>query len=147
MEITSSRARALYRSVWRLSMRAIRKSSPQRYYLRRILRNFFTDPEIVYEPVKFENTLLFLEAAEKYRGLEHKILKNLLHVAWSRRMAESKRPNTPITDKVRFKQELSDVVLLEFDNTQRLLGESVNIYVPYKPKHYAPRNSERSRTS
>lgn len=35
-----------------------------------------------FDPRKVNNTLIFLEGAAKEKGLEHRILKNLLHTWW-----------------------------------------------------------------
>lgn len=72
-----------YRQLFRQSLRAMQYSSPARYVVRDQLNYAFrrsTAAEFNADAIK--NTVHFLENASKERGLEHHILKNLLHVRW-----------------------------------------------------------------
>ena len=73
-----------YRHLYRHSLRAIQFSKPARYTLRDRLRLAFRKGSPAdFEPEKIQNTLEFLQYATKGRGLEHKIIKNLLFVWWN----------------------------------------------------------------
>lgn len=72
-----------YRHLYRQSLRAIQFSKPARFTLRDRLRLAFRKGSLNdFEPQKIKSTLKFLEYATKENGLEHKIVKNLLHVWW-----------------------------------------------------------------
>jgi hypothetical protein len=77
--------RTAYRRLFKASLDAIRHSSPAKYVVRDILRRSFReDPQEAFEPTRIDNTLTFLERASKYRGREHKILRNILKVRFHR---------------------------------------------------------------
>jgi len=72
-----------YRNLYRHGLRAIQFSKPARYTLRDRLRLAFRRGSATdLEPQKIQQTIEFLQYATKERGLEHKILKNLLIVWW-----------------------------------------------------------------
>lgn len=72
-----------YRQLYRCGLRAVQYSVPNRFVLRDRLRRAFRESSISdFEPDRILNTIRFLENASKDRGIEHKLLKNLLHV-WS----------------------------------------------------------------
>lgn len=72
-----------YRSLYRSALHAVQYSKPARYILRTTLRNAFREgTRADFNPKKIGNTILFLENAAKVKGLEHRILKNLMHVRW-----------------------------------------------------------------
>jgi hypothetical protein len=69
-----------YRHLYRHGLRAIRYSKPARYILRdRLRRAFRASPVSDFEPQRIANTIEFLRGAEASTGLEHHVLKNLLH--------------------------------------------------------------------
>ena len=72
-----------YRQLYRQSLRAVQFAKPARYTLRDRLRLAFRkgDPT-QFSSHKIANTLAFLAFAQRENGMEHKILKNLLHVWW-----------------------------------------------------------------
>ncbi|KAJ5533638.1 hypothetical protein N7494_010190 [Penicillium frequentans] len=67
-----------YRSLYRQALKAIRYSTPARHVLRSTMRSAFRSNHTELDPSKIANTLLFLERATDVRGLEHKIVKNLM---------------------------------------------------------------------
>ncbi|KAK3397323.1 hypothetical protein B0T20DRAFT_470850 [Sordaria brevicollis] len=71
-----------YRNILRWSLRAVQFSKPARFVVRDTLRAAFRDKNGTFEPSRIRSTLWFLESAATYRGIEHKILKNLVHVRW-----------------------------------------------------------------
>jgi len=72
-----------YRHLYRHGLRAVQFSKPARYTLRDRLRLAFRKSHAAdLEPKRVENTLEFLQYATKENGLEHRIVKTLLHVWW-----------------------------------------------------------------
>ena len=72
-----------YRNLYRHALHAIQYSSPARYTLRTLLENTYRAGNAAdFDARKIDNTLTFLDGAAKEKGLEHKILKSLLHVWW-----------------------------------------------------------------
>lgn len=70
-----------YRQLYRLSLRAIRYSTPARYTVRDVLRRSFREGSSAdFNQPKIDNTVDFLKAAVKEAGLEHRVLKNLLMI-------------------------------------------------------------------
>lgn len=69
-----------YRQVYRHALHAVQYAAPARYTLRILLDNAYrTGDAADFDAQKIKNTLTFLEGAAKEKGLEHRILKNLLH--------------------------------------------------------------------
>jgi len=74
-----------YRHLYRALLHAVQYSSPNRYVARDQLRNAFRRGyREQFNQQKISRTLEFLDAAARERGLEHRLLKNLLHVAYWR---------------------------------------------------------------
>ena len=72
-----------YRSLYRAGLHAVQYSKPARYVLKRTLDNEFRNNSASkFNKHRVGNTLMFLENAAKTRGVEHRILKNLIHVRW-----------------------------------------------------------------
>ncbi len=72
-----------YRHLYRHGLRAVQFSKPARYTLRDRLRLAFrTGAAADFHAQKVQNTIEFLQHATRERGLEHKIVKNLLVVWW-----------------------------------------------------------------
>lgn len=72
-----------YRHLYRQSLRAVQFSKPARFTLRDRLRLAFRRGHVKdFDSRKIKTTIEFLEYATKENGLEHRIVKNLLHV-WS----------------------------------------------------------------
>lgn len=70
-----------YRSLYRSGLFAIQYSTPARYIYRdRLRRAFRASPISDFEPQRIANTLEFLDGAAKSTGMEHHVLKNVLHV-------------------------------------------------------------------
>lgn len=72
-----------YRHLYRTALKTIRYARPSRFVLRGIMRDAFrsSDPS-EFEAHRIINTLKFLERASESTGIEHKIVKNLLHVRY-----------------------------------------------------------------
>lgn len=80
-----------YRQLYRHGLHAVQYSAPARYTLKILLENAYrTGNAADYDAQKISNTLTFLEGAAKEKGLEHKILKNLLHT-WYWEVSHTRR--------------------------------------------------------
>ena len=80
-----------YRQLYRHGLHAVQYSAPARYTLKILLENSYRNGSAAdYDAQKINNTLTFLEGAAKEKGLEHKILKNLLHT-WYWEVNRTKR--------------------------------------------------------
>jgi hypothetical protein len=69
-----------YRHLYRTLLKGVQYSTPARFVARGQLRRAFREPGATYDERGIKRTLWFLEAAAKERGMEHRILKNLLRV-------------------------------------------------------------------
>lgn len=76
-----------YRHLYQHLLRAVKYSKPARYIARDRIRAAFRNSspqQQHFQPAEISRTLEFLDNAAKYRGLEHRIVKNCMHVWWSR---------------------------------------------------------------
>lgn len=72
-----------YRHLYRHALHAVQYASPARYTVKALLENAFrTGNSADFDQQKVNNTLTFLHGAAKEKGLEHRIVKNLLHTWW-----------------------------------------------------------------
>lgn len=72
-----------YRSLYKGALRAVQFSSPARYTLKSHLRlAYISNNAESFDPAKIANTLVFFKHAAEERGLEHRLLKGLLHTWW-----------------------------------------------------------------
>ncbi|KAK6005286.1 hypothetical protein QM012_008065 [Aureobasidium pullulans] len=69
-----------YRHLLRTSLQAIRYANPARFTLQSHLRSSFRNPTSSFNSQQISKTLEFLNNAAKYKGLEDKIVRNLLQV-------------------------------------------------------------------
>jgi hypothetical protein len=79
-----------YRHLLRAALRAVQFSKPARYVVRDQIREGFevsrtTKVPASYDPERVRRTVWFLKAAAQEAGLESRILKNLVRVAWERK--------------------------------------------------------------
>lgn len=74
-----------YRHLYQHLLRAVQYSKPARYTARDRLRTAFrTSRPEEFDARKISRTLEFLDGAARVRGLEHKVVKNLMHVWFER---------------------------------------------------------------
>ena len=72
-----------YRKLFKNGLHAIQYAKPQRYVLRDTMRRAFRNENPAeFNSERIENTVRFLENATRDNGIEHKVLKNLMHVRW-----------------------------------------------------------------
>lgn len=83
MTVNGREVAGSYRKLYRQALHAVQYSSPARYTVRDHLRLAFRSnaPE-TFDSSRIANTLLFLKYAADERGLEHRLLKTLVHVWW-----------------------------------------------------------------
>lgn len=72
-----------YRHLYKHLLRAVQYSKPARFIARTRLRVEYRNNSVTtYDSARISRTLEFLDAAAKTKGLEHRIVKNLMHVWW-----------------------------------------------------------------
>lgn len=71
-----------YRAMYRAGLQAVMYSKPARFVVRDQLREAFRDRSGQFDMETIQRTVLFLRSASRERGLAHRIVKNLLYVAW-----------------------------------------------------------------
>lgn len=73
-----------YRHLYRGLLRAVQFSKPARFIARDQLRTAFREKKATLDSRGVSRTLRFLDAAAKARGMEHRVLKNLLLISFHR---------------------------------------------------------------
>lgn len=74
-----------YRHTFKSALRAVQYSKPARYVVRDRVRNAFRTAEPAHhDATRLARTIGFLDLAARERGLEHRVVKNLMHVWWER---------------------------------------------------------------
>lgn len=72
-----------YRSLYRGALHGVLYASPARYQIRDTMRAAFRpDSGDTFDARQVKNTIEFLQRAGEYKGMEHKILRNLMHVRY-----------------------------------------------------------------
>lgn len=82
-QMTASREEVLlaYRHLYKGLLRAVQYSMPARLLARERVRNAFRKSTAAdYDAASIERTIEFLDGARRAKGLEHRIVKNLMHV-------------------------------------------------------------------
>lgn len=75
-----------YRHVYRHLLCAVQYSKPARYVAQDRVRDAFRNSNAEdYDAERIARTLEFLANAARARGLEHRIVKNLMHVWWEQK--------------------------------------------------------------
>ncbi|KAJ9193562.1 hypothetical protein DTO166G4_589 [Paecilomyces variotii] len=114
-----------YRQLYRQGLKVLNYSTPARHVLRRILRTSFRSASRdEFDPNRVANTLQFLQRAADSRGLEHKIVKNLIMVRYW------EQPQVKKDARVFKNQDVNDIFLrrssnAHFNSTLMLLNESL----------------------
>lgn len=76
-----------YRHLYKHLLRAVQYSKPARFNAcSRLRHEFRTNPVSKFNAARVSRTLEFLDAAAKSAGLEHRIVRNLMHV-WGGQLA------------------------------------------------------------
>ncbi|TQS32927.1 hypothetical protein Golomagni_06745 [Golovinomyces magnicellulatus] len=125
-----------YRHLYRGLLKAVQYATPARYVARDQIRAAFrespigtsTSSPVALDTEGIKRTKWFLDAAAKERGLEHKILKNLIQVrvaqmkgnrAWKRHLHESKLK----TDM----KEKKSTAMQHYDMTVAMLNKTMGL--------------------
>ncbi|KAL7798168.1 hypothetical protein V8C37DRAFT_368963 [Trichoderma ceciliae] len=117
-----------YRRLYRGLLRAVQYSAPARYVVRDQLRAAFRERNAVLDGEGVKRTVWFLEAAARERGLEHKILKNLIRVrldrswgtkSWKRALNETKQKADT--------RQLQQDAMQHYEMTVAMLNKSMGI--------------------
>ncbi|BFZ59782.1 hypothetical protein YB2330_000800 [Saitoella coloradoensis] len=83
--MSTPEVRSLYRKFWRQAHRSVMWVSPQRHAIASKLSSAFRSPTPQdLDPIRQANTLAFLKSAAETVGTEHRVIKKLCFVHWSR---------------------------------------------------------------
>jgi hypothetical protein len=124
MPPTHSEIITAYRALYRTGLRAIQYSAPARFVLRDRLRRAFRESPITdFEPHRITNTLEFLNGAAQSTGLEHHVLRNVLHTWYWERNQWEMRVRDIKKEDVAFKMRAYD----HFYHTIKMLNESMGL--------------------
>lgn len=136
-----------YRHLYRAAIAAVRNSSPAKHQVRSILRSSFRLPSepnplnnVItraslfpqtsfealnsFSTIRIQNTLTFLSQAKDYAGLEHKILRNILHMRWWRDQGSQWHKVTLMNQNTDISRELRRTIPTHFDATLVMLNET-----------------------
>ncbi|KAH0169760.1 hypothetical protein KCU67_g2926, partial [Aureobasidium melanogenum] len=111
-----------YRHLLRTSLQAIRYAKPARFTLQSHLRSSFRNPTSPFDSRQISHTLEFLNNAAKYKGLEDKIVRNLLQVWGCKHRGV---PSSLRRDKNAMR--LRDAAYEGFDENVRMLERTLGI--------------------
>ncbi|KAK3696551.1 hypothetical protein LTR37_017893 [Vermiconidia calcicola] len=110
-----------YRHVYKHVLRAVQYSKPARFVARDRVRDGFRKKSAAdYDAARITRTLEFLDGAAEIRGLEHRIVKNLMHVWWEQKQLRTTQ--LPIQ-----RREFQKVAYDDFNHTIRMLEESMGM--------------------
>ncbi|KAE8452781.1 hypothetical protein EG329_013053 [Mollisiaceae sp. DMI_Dod_QoI] len=114
-----------YRNLYRGLLRGIQFSKPARYVVRNQLRDAFRKGHpSMFNQEKIDRTIEFLALATQYRGLEHRILRNLIHTNFSYRRYNHilvRKARTPI------QKQLIQTSRIHYDMTVAMLNDSMGL--------------------
>ncbi|KAI1418094.1 DUF1763-domain-containing protein [Hypoxylon sp. FL1857] len=119
-----------YRHLYRGLLHAIQFSRPALYIVRDQLRKAFREERAKLDPRSIARTLRFLEAATRARGLEHRILKNLLLTAYFRHEASrhSWRHVERLPEKKgNMEEHVQQTAYKHYDMTVAMLNKSMGL--------------------
>ncbi|KAI1008155.1 hypothetical protein K3495_g52 [Podosphaera aphanis] len=118
--------RHAYRHLYRGLLHAVQYSKPARYIARDELRTAFRKEDASnFDPLRVSRTIEFLGLAAKYAGMEHRMVKNILHTKyWIKNNAQYK-PVTRIKDKAQ--RQLRSNAMAHYDRTIAMLNDSMNL--------------------
>ncbi|EXF80978.1 hypothetical protein CFIO01_06579 [Colletotrichum fioriniae PJ7] len=122
-----------YRHLYRELLRAVQFAPPHRYTVRNQLRASFRDKDAVWDTEVSKRTLWFIQAARKEAGIEHKVLKNLVRVAWERQNMDTwkvsfrKDSESRGKDVIQEANNMKATVYNHYDMTINMLNKSMGI--------------------
>ncbi|KAF6227733.1 hypothetical protein HO173_012063 [Letharia columbiana] len=111
-------------------MYAVQYAAPARHTLRILLDNAYrTGNAADFDAQKITNTVTFLEGAAREKGLEHRVLKSLLHTwFWSVNSGKYRKSLSLKTANTRTEQ--SQAAIQHFEITLKMLNESMGMCLP-----------------
>ncbi|KXJ97166.1 hypothetical protein Micbo1qcDRAFT_155971 [Microdochium bolleyi] len=122
-----------YRHLYRGLLHAVQFSKPARYVARDRIRVAFREKGAVLDPPSISRTVKFLEAAARERGLEHKVLKNLLVTQFFRAREQQKSWKVvKLEQSLRHKktdlnEHMQDTAFYHYDKTVEMLNKSLGL--------------------
>ena len=122
-----------YRHLLRASLQAVRFSTPARYQIRDILRESFRElPSTHFQPRRIVNTLQFIQRASEHTGIEHRILRNILHIRFWR----AKKLENPLHVSLFIAQYKTDKVQVDAtDYTRNRCPQKCPLSIRCHPDH------------
>jgi hypothetical protein len=85
MSATRAEILLAYRKLYQHALRAVKYTSPDSIIVREKLRHAFREsPKESFDAARIARTTEFLDNAARMKGLETKIVKNLIHIAWGK---------------------------------------------------------------
>ncbi|KAI0156620.1 DUF1763-domain-containing protein [Xylariaceae sp. FL1272] len=120
-----------YRHLYRGLLHAVQFAKPARFVAQQQLRKAFTEKGATYDYRSIARTCRFLDAAAQERGLEHKVLKNLLRIAATRyRRGDYKTEviKKKVYDKKNpLEKHLLDTTYEHYDRTIAMLNKDLGL--------------------
>ncbi|KAJ4038536.1 hypothetical protein NW761_009129 [Fusarium oxysporum] len=124
---TPTEVRHAYRHLYRNLLKAVQYAIPARFVARDQLRRAFREPGATYDGRGIKRTIWFLQAAAKEKGLEHKILKNLLRVRQMRYRKKDYSAYDPLKHAEQEMKEANATAYNHYDMTVAMLNKTMGI--------------------
>ncbi|KAK6583311.1 hypothetical protein PZA11_004387 [Diplocarpon coronariae] len=117
-----------YRHLYRGLLHAVRFAKPSRYIARDQLRNAFRNEHSSnFDKQKVERTIEFLQYAAQEKGLEHRIVKSLLHTRyWEVREYIANYPRKHIS-RTPIKEQLLNSSRINYQMNVAMLNDSMGL--------------------
>lgn len=130
-----------YRHLYRGLLQAVQYSKPARYTARNQLRTAFRkeDPS-AFDQQKINRTLDFLKYAAQERGLEHRMVKSLLHTKYLTKdeiylyvlmkrglQTLANRRHSTKTARTAFQKQIRETARTHYDMTLAMLNDSMGL--------------------
>ncbi|KAM0335249.1 hypothetical protein ACHAQA_000293 [Verticillium albo-atrum] len=120
-----------YRHLYRGLLQAVQFSAKGRYTARDQLRTAFRDKNATFDAESIKRTIWFVNSAALERGLEHRILKNLIRTAHARSKPVYWRTVIKSGSSTRKTQQVTDNVIANgtkhYDMTVAMLNKTMGL--------------------
>lgn len=115
-----------YRHLYRGLLRAVQFSKPARYVARDQLRKAFrTEDSSSFNQEKIDRTVEFLGFAAKEAGLEHRIVRNLLHTAyWEKKKYTFEKKDKNLTT---LQRQIQGTAQIHYQMTVAMLNNTMGL--------------------
>jgi len=113
-----------YRILYRGLLHAVQYSKPARYIARDELRKAFRkEHPSSFNQGKIDRTVEFLRLAAREKGLEHRLVRNLLHTAYWQKHAytKAKAERTPM------QKQIKGTARMHYQMTLAMLNDSMGL--------------------